>query len=1613
MANIQRNFTAGRMNKSLDERLVPNGEYVNALNIRLGSTEESEVGSLENSKGNTLLTTLAFSGYQLSNSARCIGAYQDGANETLYWFIHDPAFTASPTAKLDLIVSYNTTDNSTTYHVISTNDSGNINTTLNFSPYHLITGVNLVENLLFFTDNYNSPRVINVNRTYQSPSGAPNYIDGFTAESLLVIKKPPVAAPAIQTLNLPGQQDDFLEDRFISFAYRYKYEDGEYSATSQFSEDAFIPSAFSFSYNSYLNEGMKNTVNASVITFNSGGSLVKGIELLFKDSTTSTIKSIEYLDKANLGYADLTDYTYTFSNSKIFTLLPTSEILRLYDNVPKTAKAQTVMGNRLVYGNYKEGYDLVDKFGEALKLEYITSLQSEQISTTTLLDSSGDGYYSIGPTPVTVNRATLYIDLSNPDGTIMDLSAGSSISLDFTITHSQFTGNTPSATTSNVELTFDYTLPVDFANVYSLATSTDFVEKVGTALNIEPMATACNGFTLTDQFNCALPYTLGTYTKTDSGITAGGEPIAIISSPGNNTIGFQFVAAQYVDGANNAYEFYKVVSATGYLRNSDTVRSLHSNRGYELGIVYMDEFNRSSTALVSPSNTVQIPCANSINKNSIRVTIPTAQLAPAWATRYKFVLKPSETTYETIYSNIYYNDPASNATYFLLEGENANKVEEGDRYFVKADSTGPILRCVQATVLEKEAKSEGFIEPLDDSGNIIVVPAGTYMKINPNNFATERGDNDIIASGSLTEFEDVAEQYPILAYPMNLDVADPAIPGSTHTDYNVPSGSRIIMSIRQERLGPGDGNGKCERRISQLDVELISSRTYDNMQDWWNGDNVEEVLTRATTEVGGNTGSITNTYESATATTKMDISTSEGTNYYKFFRDGTTNELALLITGTVRCGGTLSREKRRSTVTADFQIYRADSLVVFETQPTEALPDVWYENHLSFPIDSDGMHSGNIQNQTTSQSAIIDTEFADCYVFGNGVESYKILDSIAGKTLSIGQRVTSTSNVTYKEANRFADLTYSGVYNDETNVNKLNEFNLGLANFKPLEDSFGTIQILYGRQTDILVLQEDKISYVLAGKNLLSDSAGGGVVSSIPEVLGTQIARIEQYGISENPESFAAWGANKYFTDAKRGAVINLIGGAYNNEELRIISEAGMRSWFRDLFIETFQTNKLGGYDPYMNEYVLSSNIQLPIPVEECFDCDLSRNITLPVGETVTYCVNVGELLGSVDIDYTITADSYPNIISETGDNVITESLGTEIISEGPFSDIYYTITAVYNGVTYTTGAVNNSGTLTINKNVVNASTIQISVSQDGTTAESIGIYTGCPQASQITLFNVAITSSANAGEFITNEYRWTDGSYNSPLHSNQIQFSSSTLNPIVSQYISVFGYQGSNIIPGNGATVSIISRKQSSDTFNFDITKNKLKYLRTNTYYPNTPTGINSLLAAATDAVPIVQQTTPSQYYADFTMPSTSESYLYLVWDYRLPTSEELCFSTVSIIDACSCSFTPTPTPTPSPTPVSSYIWRFEAGAGSATSPTSCPLTSVTLYSTASTFAQVSAGSTVFYTDVAQTIPFQGNDYYFGVRQPNAGYGLAQGIFRMTDLGTASNIDIPGVCGS
>ena len=47
MPELKRSFQSGRMNKDLDERLVPNGEYRDAINIEIATSESDDLGSAQ------------------------------------------------------------------------------------------------------------------------------------------------------------------------------------------------------------------------------------------------------------------------------------------------------------------------------------------------------------------------------------------------------------------------------------------------------------------------------------------------------------------------------------------------------------------------------------------------------------------------------------------------------------------------------------------------------------------------------------------------------------------------------------------------------------------------------------------------------------------------------------------------------------------------------------------------------------------------------------------------------------------------------------------------------------------------------------------------------------------------------------------------------------------------------------------------------------------------------------------------------------------------------------------------------------------------------------------------------------------------------------------------------------------------------------------------------------------------------------------------------------------------------------------------------------------------------------------------------------------------------
>ena len=116
-------------------------------------------------------------------------------------------------------------------------------------------------------------------------------------------------------------------------------------------------------------------------------------------------------------------------------------------------------------------------------------------------------------------------------------------------------------------------------------------------------------------------------------------------------------------------------------------------------------------------------------------------------------------------------------------------------------------------------------------------------------------------------------------------------------------------------------------------------------------------------------------------------------------------------------------------------------------------------------------------------------------------------------------------------------------------------------------------------------------------------------------------------------------------------------------------------------------------------------------------------------------------------------------------------------------------------------------------------------MSSNSITTDSIEITTFCPEPDQITIFQVSITSNEDRGKFIHNEYRWTDGLFISPLHSELVEFATGTQYPLLSQFTELTGSQGAGVIPDDGAEITIISNKLDFDDYEFDIRSNNYRY--------------------------------------------------------------------------------------------------------------------------------------------------------------------------------------------
>jgi hypothetical protein len=522
MPKIKNIFTKARMNKDLDERLVPGGEYREAQNISIATSEDSDVGAIENIRGNKKLTTQEVANMDGTIDAVTIGSYVDVSNDRIFWFT--TTFTSeSPNADIRTMQRAILEQPKGRMKVVMKEGNGNEEVLasglyLNFTTTHPITGVNTIGNYLYFTDNYNQPRVIDIDLARSNTSyyvnaqeekisvakvapylppmlNKPNTISiafdtlvagtgysstndvvttggtgtglkvnttanvdgnitavtisdddigygysvgdvititGGNADATITLTAYPNTADG-QTLitsdptSLTGVKSDYMQERFIRFAYRYKYKDGTYSIISPFTQPVFKPlndatlqfnqgtNASDFPHepvvsvssqdvvergivpimqNAYdkvimrvplptispttyaFSEHFTSTANITTTYENDRGLRIESIEILLKESNGISVKLVDTINidaARNETTSPFSLYTvtpasgtthyrqaieYTYKAKEPFKVLPEKQLIRVSDDVPVRAKAQEVVGNRIVYGNITSGYDI-------------------------------------------------------------------------------------------------------------------------------------------------------------------------------------------------------------------------------------------------------------------------------------------------------------------------------------------------------------------------------------------------------------------------------------------------------------------------------------------------------------------------------------------------------------------------------------------------------------------------------------------------------------------------------------------------------------------------------------------------------------------------------------------------------------------------------------------------------------------------------------------------------------------------------------------------------------------------------------------------------------------------------------------------------------------------------------------------------------------------------------------------------------------------------------------------------------------------------------------------------------------------------------------------------
>ena len=1177
MAKLQHTFLQGKMNKDLDERLVPNGQYRDASNVQVSTSEGSDVGSVENILGNTVQNlrtapnTLWPSSFGLTNST-CIGVVKDSQNEKIYWFLTSDS--------ADAIVEYNQTTKIVLPILVD------VNGVLNFNSSNLITGVNILEGLLYWTDNLNEPRAINI-ATFKAGStdfatqthvyGAAR--DFIASDITVIIDTPETVLTATAVPSLIGGFGTGITP-ITTTAINL--------STSAVADIVNISWNISQQINPSLWTNKRAVLTAQVVQedetvdkYQVTGQFAGTINNINADLTIESISS----DTPNTALAwsliliedepifkndfPRFSYRYKYTDSRYSTYAPFSlatfvpgkfEYLSrdgfnegmddktrkiTISNFP-TLPAGVVEIEILYKGSRSTNIYIIETFSatDTLTLDITSSVLGPIVESTQLLR-----LFDIVPRKALAqeiigNRVVYGNYLQNYDVTVGSINLTAAAVND---THYNLYTGIPSIKTDR-----DYQLGVSF------------LDEFGRESPVFTTNTATVSF---DQSNAR------NINKIEPVLSS---TTAALSTNGGWATHFKY----YIK--NNTPEYYNLALDRFYDAEDGGVwLSFPSSERNKLSEgQYIRLKKQHDTSLPVTVN------------NRYKVTSVENE-APDYLTNVKSIIARVDGLADM--NGIPGFILGDNRVQFLgpTRDNNENFFNSfGPDCFVQFLNGSGGGRSAIYSMLEggpngaRETIANSPVLPIDGDYNVFELALSEGIKnedIWLTTLANETSIKIVIyekVQRPLPEFQGrfFAKINPDAAFKDNVNAAfSTAVPAlvldseieidATSGQYNAAAPNIFSVMWNFNSAGGGfllpvtNGTKFKLQAANYLWSESASDPKSRRFQDLF--------VAGATFkfQYSGGSGVSANFYNIIDVTKSVTLTLPGG-------EEGFTWEFTLdrpfddtQFSGSPNASQLTRIQIFRERLYGDQDVLSSQNPAVFETESDELADiDLYYEVSDVLPASQAGVRFQYLN-------------WFNCYSFGNGVESDRIRDDYNATVIGKGVRVSSVLNEPYAEERLGSQMIFSGIFNSISSVNNTNQFLAAENITKTLNPTYGTLQKLHARDTDLIALCEDKCFRILANKDALYNADGSTNVTASNSVLGQTVPFVGEYGISKNPESFASFGFRTYFADKARGTILRL-----SRDGLTDIGDKDMSFYFQDK-LRTSTGAFVGSYDTDASSY--------------------------------------------------------------------------------------------------------------------------------------------------------------------------------------------------------------------------------------------------------------------------------------------------------------------------------------------------------------------------------------------------------------------------------------------